>query len=129
MLKNSCRFIGNATRNPEVRYVPGKDLAVVKFGVAVNAYITKDKTETYFAECVAFGKRAEFIGEYVTKGRLIAVDCRATTQEWEKDGVKHSRTVYVVEQLELMGKPKDGEKQGAESFNNDADMDGEDIPF
>ncbi len=64
---NKVVLLGNVTRQPEVRYIPGKDLPVAKFGLAVNRK-TKDREETCFIDIVTFGRTAEMCGEYVTKG-------------------------------------------------------------
>ncbi|PLX71853.1 MAG: single-stranded DNA-binding protein, partial [Denitrovibrio sp.] len=52
---NKVMLLGNVTRNPEVRYIPGRDLPVAKFGLAVNRK-TRDKEETCFIDIVAFGR-------------------------------------------------------------------------
>ena len=58
---------------------------------------------------VAFGKLAEFAGQYLQKGRAIFAEGRLRTNKWEDSaGQKHSRTEVVLSELQFVGqKPKE----------------------
>lgn len=138
---NKVILLGNVTRNPEVRYIPGSGTPVAKFGLAVNRkYKSGDeyKDETLFIDISAFARLAEITGEYVTKGVPLLVEGRLTFRTWEQDGVKRSKHEIVAENIQLMGKGRSGgENSGGYSDNsaitggsseNDT-MNENDIPF
>ena len=105
---NKVVLLGNCTRNPEVRYVPGRDLAVAKFGLAVNRR-QKDKEETMFIDIVAFGKLGEICGEYLTKGSPVLVEGRLSQNVWEdSDGKKRSKHEVTAETMQMVGGKRDG---------------------
>ena len=63
---NLCQFIGRAGRDPETRYMANGD-AVTNFSLGVG-WKGKDKEGVEWVRCTAFGKLAEIVGKYVTKG-------------------------------------------------------------
>jgi single-strand DNA-binding protein len=106
-------LIGNLTADPDVKATP-KGVYVAKLRLATNTYTGKDedgnsKEETEFHHLVVFGKRAEFAGQYLRKGRLLYADGRLKTTSWvDTAGQKHYRTEVVVDSLELLGpKPQE----------------------
>jgi single-strand DNA-binding protein len=82
-------LIGNLTRSPELIFAPS-GTAVCKFGLAVNKTY-KEKKEVCFVDVTAFGKTAEFIAQYFDRGHNIIVQGELVLEQWEKDGVKHSK--------------------------------------
>jgi single-strand DNA-binding protein len=68
-MSNTIVIIGRLTKDPESKDTSGGMIA--KFSVACDNE-DRDKTTTYF-NCTAFGKSAEFVTKYLTKGRLVAV--------------------------------------------------------
>ena len=110
---NRVTLIGNLAADPDVKATP-KGVYVANMRLATNTYAGKDeegnsKEETEFHHLVVFGKRAEFAGQYLRKGRLLYADGRLRTSTWvDSAGVKHYRTEVVVDALELLGpKPKE----------------------
>lgn len=110
---NKVFLIGNLTADPEVKATP-KGVYVATLRLATNTYAGKDeegnsKEETEFHQLVVFGKRAEFAGQYLRKGRLLYADGRLKTTSWvDTAGQKHYRTEVVVDSLTLLGpKPQD----------------------
>ncbi len=69
---NKIFLMGNLTRDPQLSYTPNQT-AVVEFGLAVNRRWTgrdgEKKEETCFVDCQAFGRSAENINKYLSKGR------------------------------------------------------------
>lgn len=128
---NKVMLLGNITRNPEVRYIPGSGAAVARFGIAVNRrYKTADgvKDDPCFVDIVAFSKLAEFAGEYIAKGMPVLVEGRLSFKTWEQDGVKRSKHEVVAENIQLVQKkessaPNDELNSGPEHIAED------DIPF
>ena len=68
---NSVILIGRLTKDPEIKKTSsGKSVA--SFTLAVNQRFNRDKTD--FINCVAWEKTADYLGNYVKKGNLIAVE-------------------------------------------------------
>ena len=106
---NKVLLIGNLTRDPQLSYLPSQS-AVVDFGLAVNRRWTgKDgekKEETCFVDCTSFGRQAETINKYLTKGRPVLVEGRLTFNSWTaQDGTKRSRLKVTVENFQFLGGP------------------------
>ena len=72
---NHVVLIGRLTKDPELRYIPGTGTPVATFTLAIDReYTKKDGTkETDFIPIEVIGKAAEFCANYITKGRLVAV--------------------------------------------------------
>lgn len=60
-----------------------------------------DNKKTAWVTCKMFGERAEKLAQYLTKGSQVSVTGSFQLDEWEKDGVKHSRPVIVVNDMQL----------------------------
>jgi single-strand DNA-binding protein len=105
---NKVQLIGNLAADPEVKATP-KGVYVANLRLATNTYAGKDeegngKEETEFHNLVVFGKRAEFAGEHLRKGRLLYVEGRLRTRTWtDTAGLKHYKTEIVLAALELLG--------------------------
>ena len=122
-------------RDPEVRYTPAQ-MAVARFTVAVDRPFSRDNEQTAdFISCVAFGKSAEFIEKYFTKGKPIGLTGRIHTGSYtNKDGVKVYTTDVVAYRVEFVGNK--GESGGSAAQRNDPDIpegfaqiDDEELPF
>jgi single-strand DNA-binding protein len=115
---NKIILLGNLTRDPQLRYIPGSNMPVVDFGLAINhRYRTKngeDREEVCFIDCSAFGKQAEVINQYCTKGRPLMVEGRLKLDTWEdkQGGGKRSRHTVVVDNFQLLGGRGDGPPGG-----------------
>ncbi len=109
---NKVLLIGNLTRDPQLSYLPSQT-PVVEFGLAVNRKWTgkdgQSKDETCFVDCRAFGRLAENINKYMTKGRPLFVEGRLSYDTWTaQDGSKRSRHRVVVENFQFLGAPPGG---------------------
>ncbi|WP_425399067.1 single-stranded DNA-binding protein [Aeoliella sp.] len=109
---NRVVLMGHLTRDPELRFTAGKK-AVCDVGLAVNDRYRKEDewVETVdFFDLTFWGRNAEVVNEYLTKGSPILVEGRLRQETWEKDGQKRSRVKVQVDQLKLLGsKPSDEE--------------------
>ena len=104
---NKVILLGNLTRDPQLSYLPSQT-PVVEIGLAVNrTWKDKDggkKEETCFVDCKAFGKQAETINQYLSKGRPVLIEGRLQYSAWEdKDGNKRSKLRVVVEGFQFVG--------------------------
>lgn len=130
--------MGNLTRDPELRYTP-QGTAVVGFGMAINRNWTtptgESKEDTCFVEVNMFGRRAEVISEYFSKGSPIFIEGRLQYRQWEsKEGQKRSALRVVAEDFQFIGTPKTEKRQppesGAEPTSpQKSDVNEEEIPF
>ena len=96
---NRVELIGRIAKGPELR-VTHTGMHLVYFRVATNG---RDERDTEFHQCTAFGKTAEFIGEYLTTGRLVFLDGRLQTRAYDDpDGVRRWATTIVVNRLQVL---------------------------
>lgn len=105
---NRIVLIGRLTSDPELKYTPsGK--AVATFAIAVDRRPNaQGERETDFIQIVAWNQSAEFAGNYLTKGRLIAVDGRLQIRSWvAQDGTRRKTSEVVAETLRGLDRPKD----------------------
>lgn len=106
---NKAFILGNVTRDPESRAMPSGQ-QVVNFGIATNRFYTdqagQKKQDTEFHNIVAFGKLADTIARYVTKGSLILIEGRIKTRNWmNAANVKQYKTEIIAEGLQLGPRP------------------------
>ncbi len=97
---NKVFLMGNLTRDPQLRYTPSQQ-PVCDFGLAINRKWKgtdgQMKEEVCFVDCTAWGRTAETLSKYVSKGRPLFVEGRLTYQSWEgKDGQKRNKLVVTV---------------------------------
>lgn len=119
---NKVVIIGRFTRDPEIKYTTGENAtATARFSLAVNRRF-KNKEGNYdadFINCVAFGKTAEFIEKYFTKGMAIGITGRIQTGSYtNKEGQKIYTTDVVVEETEFVESKNKGTSDNVP--NNDA---------
>ncbi|OZV70711.1 single-stranded DNA-binding protein [Winogradskyella aurantia] len=107
-LRNKVQLIGNLGNDPEIiNLESGKTLA--KFSIATNESYKNAQgekvTDTQWHNIVAWGKTAQIVEKYITKGKEIAVEGKLTTRAWEdKDGIKRYTTEVVCNELLMLGK-------------------------
>ena len=106
MSLNRAQIIGNLTRDPELRQIPGGQ-TVASFSVATN-FVWNDSSgqkqeRVEYHNIVAWRKLAEIIGQYVKKGSKVYVEGRIQTRDWEgEDGVKRYRTEIVADNVIML---------------------------
>ena len=106
-LRNKVQLIGNLGNDPEIiNLESGKTLA--KFSVATNESYKNASgekvTDTQWHNVVAWGKTAEIIEKYVTKGKEIAIEGKLTSRSYEtKEGEKRYVTEVVCNELLMLG--------------------------
>ena len=96
MSMNKAILIGRLTKDPELRYT-SSNRAVCQFTVAIDRPFTNQASgqrEADFINVVAWDKTGENVGKYMSKGRLIAVEGRIQTRNYDNS---EGRKVYVTE--------------------------------
>lgn len=112
---NNVVLVGNLTRDPECRHVGENSTCVTKFGLAVNRKYS-GKEETTFVDVECWGKTAEVVAEYCSKGRQVAVVGRLKQDSWEdKDGNKRSKLFVVAEEVKFVGGRNDSDEPQQEN--------------
>jgi single-strand DNA-binding protein len=104
---NKVLLMGNLTRDPELRVTQG-GMSICKFSVATSrqskAADGTAREETVFVDVDAFGKQADVIAKYFTKGRQIFVEGRLRLDQWEtQSGEKRSKLGVVLEGFQFVG--------------------------
>lgn len=106
-LRNKVQLIGNLGNDPEVITLDsGKKLA--KFNIATNeTYKNKEGervTDTQWHNVVAWGKTADIIESYITKGKEVAIEGKLTSRSYEdKEGQKRYITEVVCDEILMLG--------------------------
>lgn len=124
---NISVLIGRLTKDPEVRYTTGANqTAVCNFTLAVD----RIGEGADFITCVAFGKTAENIGKFMSKGRQLAIRGHIQTGSYDKDGQRRYTTDVIVERAKFVGSKNEEKPQEQmeipEGFET---IDESDVPF
>ena len=140
--------MGNLTRDPELRVTAG-GLSICKLSLATNrVYKTKEgerKEEVTYVDVDAFGRQAETISKYMSKGRSLLVEGRLKLDSWETpQGDKRSKLGVVLENFQFTGGRGDGGEGGSAPSTSHVeqnspparttkapvdDIDDDDVPF
>ena len=111
---NSVVIVGRLTRDVELKYMNNGN-AVASMSIAVNRSKKEGDqwvSEAHFFDVSYFGKGAEAVKPYLTKGKQIAVQGSLRQNRWEKDGQKQSRISIVADNVQLLGGKSDGNSDG-----------------
>ncbi len=121
---NKVTLIGRLVRDPELSYTSA-GLAVAKFTIAVDRQFKNPQTgerKTDFFRCNAWRQKAEFVSNYIQKGRLVAVDGRIELNEYTaQDGQKRFSTDVVCENVELLDSNRDAPGDAAPNGGGNRD--------
>jgi single-strand DNA-binding protein len=114
---NKVLLMGRLTRDIELRHTPSNQ-AVANIGLAVNHFYTsregEKKEDTAFVDCEAWGRTAEIMSQYLSKGKPVFVEGRLRFDQWEdKDGQKRSKLKVVIENFQFIDSRGDGEGSSA----------------
>lgn len=109
---NRVCISGNLTRSPELRAL-ASGTSVLDFGVAVNDRRKNPQTGEWddvpnFVDCSTFGKRAESLSKYLSRGQKVTVAGKLHYSSWEKDGQKRSKLSVIADEVEFMSRKGEG---------------------
>lgn len=102
---NKVILIGRLTRDAELKYNT-KGTAIAAVSLANNRSVKRNdnwETEVSYFDADIFGKTAENLKPYLTKGKMICITARMKQDRWEKDGQKFSRVKLEAEEVQLLG--------------------------
>jgi single-strand DNA-binding protein len=118
---NKVILMGNLTRDPQLKYLPNNN-PVCECGLAVNRrWRDRDgnqREEVCFVDLSVFGRQAETMNQYMSKGRPILIEGRLKYDTWTgQDGQKRSKLSVVVENFQFVGPREGGASGGAEGYS------------
>lgn len=131
---NNVVIVGRLTKDPELRYLTS-GTAVATFTLAIDRdYKNKDGSiTTDFIPVEIMGKPAEFVANYITKGRLVGVQGSIRVDRYETpDGEKRTFTKVAgrnIQALESKSKAEQGEQAPQEAPAGFSAVDDDDVPF
>ncbi len=133
---NKVMLMGRLTRDVEVRATPsGQEVAV--FGLAINRvyYVgepgnREKREETTFVDCELWGRRAQALSSYTSKGSPIFIEGRLKLDSWEdrQTGQKRSKLLVSVENFEFIGGRGGGHETSVERGGGQAAVSADAIP-
>jgi single-strand DNA-binding protein len=97
--------VGRLTRDAELKYT-NSGQAVCHFSVATSSRRKKGDQwldESSFWDVDLWGKQGESINQYLTKGKLVAVEGAMRQDRWEQDGQTRSKTLITANTVQLLG--------------------------
>ena len=108
---NTVQLIGRLTADPDIR--AGEKHECASFRLAVPRR-SADKDAADFIDIVTFDTLAATCGEYLTKGRQVAVTGRLRLNEWTNaEGERRSKLQVVADDVSFLDKPKNGKAEPA----------------
>ena len=107
---NTATIIGRAGQDAEIKYFESGKVKTT-FSLAVNRWDSKTKEDTTdWYNIEVWDKQAEFAGEYIKKGRQVAVDGRISISKWtDQTGDERERFLIVANDIRLLGSKRDAE--------------------
>ncbi|MCF6249487.1 MAG: single-stranded DNA-binding protein [Desulfobacula sp.] len=113
---NKVMLIGRLGRDPEIRYSQ-QGVAVVNFSIATSEQWTDKNTgqkqeRTEWHNIVSFGKQAEILEKYLSKGRQVYIEGSLQTDTYDKDGQTHYSTKIKVFNFQFLGDRQDNQSGG-----------------
>lgn len=130
---NKTLLTGRLTRDPELRRTQG-GTPVCRFNLAVSRPSTEGDAD--FIPCIAWGKTAENLVQYMRQGGLLAIEGRIQVSTYEKDGQKKWDIHVVAGRIEFMGNKQQeplrdlvDESQRVSEFGTEVTFSDDDLPF
>lgn len=122
MSVNKAILIGNLGKDPDLKYTPsGK--AVATFSLATtDRWTSQDgqkQEQTVWHNIVAWGRQAELMKEYLSKGRQVYIEGRIVNRSYDdKDGNKRYISEIVVQSFQFIGNRGAGAAESAPEFDS-----------
>ncbi len=122
LMLNTVQLAGNLTRDPEVKNI-GNDRVVASFGLAINRKYRsasgEQKEETTFVEIECWGRQAELVGQYLSKGRNCLVEGELQYHKWtDKNGSNRSQIRVLGKRVHFIG----GAPQGGQAASSSSEQ-------
>ncbi len=108
---NNVSMVGRATRDAEMKNVNGK--SICSFSIAVNGW----SDAVSFFNCTIFGKTADNVGKFITKGKQLGLVGELKQERWEQDGQKRTAVKIIVNKVQLLGSTGPSAKETEAAFS------------
>jgi single-strand DNA-binding protein len=111
---NHVVLVGRLTRDAELRYT-NSGSAMAAISLAINTRRRRDDQwvdEAHFFDAVVWGKTAESLSPYLTKGKQIGLEGELRQNRWEQDGQRRSKVEIFTRNIQLLGS-RGGDGMGA----------------
>ena len=106
---NKVELLGRVGTDPEMRYTP-KGTAVTNVRLATDRYRRDGEDATDWHTVIVWGKTAEAVNQYVTKGQRVYVAGRLVQNTWEnEDGQRRHRTEVHTQEVVFLDSNGNGE--------------------
>ena len=125
---NKIILVGRLTRDPETKFA-ASGTQVTSFSLAVDRDYPKDSNEADFIRISTFGKTAEFVAQYMMKGRLVLVEGQLRINKWEKDGEKRQMAEVVASHVKFMETKAQANGSNHGSFEPKSEPQNDDTAF
>jgi single-strand DNA-binding protein len=102
---NHVVLVGRLTRDAELRYT-NSGSAMAAISLAINTRRRRDDQwvdEAHFFDAVVWGKTAESLSPYLTKGKQIGLEGELRQNRWEQDGQRRSKVEIFTRNIQLLG--------------------------
>ena len=122
---NRVNITGNLGKDPELRTTSG-GTSVLQLFVAVNDRVKDKQTGDWgdyanWVNCTLFGKRAESVSRFLSKGSKVAIEGKLRWSQWEKDGQKRSKIEVIVDEIEFLSRSDGGSGNGS-AYDSDREQ-------
>lgn len=117
---NKVILLGNLTRDPELRVTPAGQ-SICKIAVATTRVFNdkegNQREETTYIDIDSFGRQAEVISQYFTKGKPILVEGRLRLDQWEtNEGEKRNKLKVMLESFTFVGSKASNENNAEQNY-------------
>lgn len=112
---NVVVLVGRLTRDSELKYTKS-GMPIARFSIAVNRSRKQGEEwvdETSFFEIDFWGKGAEAVNRYLTKGQQVGVEGELRQDRWEQDGQPRNKVVVNASNVRLLGNAPSGQGSGS----------------
>jgi single-strand DNA-binding protein len=127
---NKVFLIGRLTKDPEKRYTPA-GIPVTRFSIAINRGFSREKqNEVDFIRITAWRKLAEICGDYLKKGRLVAIEGSLRISSFTgRDGQKRTSSEVVADNMQMLERKAAGDGSDFAGQENKETKEKEDLDF
>ena len=130
---NRVVLTGNLTKDPDVRGNPASGVSICKLRLAVNTRKRNSASGEWedkanFFDITVFGRQADSCGQYLKKGRPVAIDGRLDWREYEVEGQKRQSVDIIAENVQFLGSREDTGNGNGNGYSSSFRAPESDIP-
>ncbi len=126
----SVTLFGRLTKDMELTFTQG-GMAIGKFSVACDRQVKRGEnweSQTSYFDCTLFGKRAEGLKQYMTKGRQVTIIGELVQESWQSENGKRYAVKINAQSVGLGSVPNSGQNSGGGRERNPQAYESESVP-